>query len=162
MIFTILTIAASAAATTFLGYWTHRLFHKSISGPFYNAHMSHHTVQYPPGDFTSDEYRSAGKNNTLWYFALAFSPLMIMIVLSHFLFGVSIWTCGCILASMIATGYLHDYMHDGFHLNKSFWQYMPGFHRLQELHRIHHDDMTKNYGIFSFALDKLFSTYQDK
>jgi sterol desaturase/sphingolipid hydroxylase (fatty acid hydroxylase superfamily) len=162
MIFTALTIAGSVAATVFFGYWSHRLFHNPISGPFYKAHMNHHTVQYPPEDFTSDVYRSAGKDNTLWYFALAFSPLMIMIVLSHFLLGVSLWTCACVIASMIATGLVHDYLHDGFHLNKSLWQYLPFFSRWQELHKIHHVDMSKNFGIFSFLFDKLFKTYQDK
>ncbi len=162
MIFTLLTIAGSIAMTTFLGYWTHRLFHKPISGPFYRAHINHHAVQYPPEDFTSDIYRSAGKDNSLWYFALAFSPLMIIIALSYFLLGTSLWTCVCILGSMIGTGLVHDYMHDGFHLNKSYWHYLPGFSRLIELHKVHHVDMSKNYGIFSFVFDKMFKTYQDK
>lgn len=161
MIFTILTIISSAVFTIFTGYWAHRAFHQKWSGPFYSAHQNHHMIQYPPENFTSDTYRSAGQDNTLWYFTLAFSPIMIMVAASHFLLGISIWTCICILTSMIGTGLLHNYMHDGFHLNKSFWGYLPGFNRLQELHRIHHEQMNYNFGIFSFLLDKAFKTYKD-
>jgi sterol desaturase/sphingolipid hydroxylase (fatty acid hydroxylase superfamily) len=162
MIFTALIIVGSALFTSFVGYWTHRLFHNPICGPLYDAHMDHHTVQYPPGNLTSDVYRSSGKNNSAFIFTLAFSPIMLMVIASHFLLGISIWTCACVLASMIGTGLLHDYIHDGFHLNKSIWQRLPFFSRWQELHNIHHVDMSKNYGIFSFIFDKAFKTYKDK
>lgn len=161
MIITLLIILGSAVFTTFIGYWAHKAFHQEWSGMFYKAHMNHHTIQYPPEDFTSDTYRSAGKDNTLWYFVLAFLPIMAMVVASHFFLGVSVWTCACILASMIGTGLLHDYMHDAFHLNKTVWKYLPGFERLRELHKIHHIDQSKNFGIFNFSLDKLFKTYKD-
>lgn len=161
MIWTIMVMASAALLTCFLGYWIHRAFHSEWSGPFFKAHLNHHTIQYPPEDFTSDEYRSAGKDNSLIYFALAFLPVIAFIIALCLFLGVSLWTCGCAIATMVVVGLLHDSMHDSFHLNKTKWSYVPLYGTWKELHRTHHEHMGSNYGIFSFTFDRLFKTYKE-
>ena len=162
MIISLFAATISFVATSFIGYWVHRLYHLPISGPFYRAHMNHHLQQYPPSDFTSDIYRSAGADNTVLYFILTFLPIIVAIIASVFFLGVSIWVCLSIFAGMFSAGILHDKLHDAYHLNQSYWQYLPFFRRLQDLHRIHHQgDMKTNYGIFSFVCDRLFGTFQN-
>jgi sterol desaturase/sphingolipid hydroxylase (fatty acid hydroxylase superfamily) len=146
---------------TFLGYIFHRMFHQPWSGKFYDAHMTHHTKLYPASDYTSDEYREPGKDNTVWLFLLAFSPLGI-IVLSLMLFSVIPIAMGIgIILEMILIGFVNNNMHDGFHLRKSFWDRFKFFSHLRKLHYEHHVDMSKNYGIFYFMWDKLFGTFKN-
>lgn len=163
MIWTVLICLLSSVITCFFGYWTHRSFHCKWSGPFYTAHTNHHFKQYPPdGPFTSDTYKGAGTQNTFWYFTLAFLPIIAIIIGSVFFLGISIWTCICVIGSMIGTGLLHDRIHDAFHLTKTKWQYLPLFAKWQALHRLHHTDQKSNFGIFSFTLDKVFKTFKDR
>jgi sterol desaturase/sphingolipid hydroxylase (fatty acid hydroxylase superfamily) len=160
MILSILFILAAVIFTTFLGYWFHRAFHQEWAGRFHRAHMNHHLVQYPANNFTSDEYRSAGTDNSVFLFALAFLPIMVIMVVGGLALGVSLWHIIFFIAGMLTTGFLHDRIHDAVHLNRTIWQYLPFYKKWQELHLIHHQNMLANFGIFSFALDKLFKTFR--
>lgn len=161
MIYLLLLALISSVITGMLGYWVHMSFHHSWSGPFFKAHQSHHFIQYPPGDLVSEVYRDAGKDNTLYLFALVFIPVIGAVIASIFLFGVSILSAIVIIVSMIGTGLLNDRLHDSFHLFKSPWQILPFYKNWQRLHFIHHYDISKNYGIYSFTYDKLFKTFSD-
>lgn len=148
------------ALGTFLGYIFHRMFHQPWSGRFYEAHMTHHLKLYPPTDYYSDTYRKPGRDNTVWLFAAVFSPLGVLVIGLMFWHVISILMGIGIIAEMSLIGFVNNSMHDGFHLNRSFWDRFGFYARLRKLHFEHHVDMGKNYGIFSFVWDKLFGTYK--
>lgn len=161
MIFTLLIIAITFVFSTFLGYWAHLAFHQSWSGIFYRAHTNHHTIQYPPNDFISEKYRSAGKYNSAYYFTFIFLPIIGLLVSSVFFLGISTFTCLIILATMLSVGLLHDNIHDSFHLQNSIWHHLPFHKKWQQLHLVHHIDQSKNFGVYNFLFDKLFKTFQN-
>ena len=60
-------------------------------------------------------------------------------------------------------GFLHDYLHDAFHIERHWLYRIPiiknWFASLVSLHYLHHVDMNSNFGIFSFFWDRMFGTY---
>lgn len=161
MIIHLLILIAFFIVFTFLGYAFHRIFHQPWSGRFYKSHMNHHLKQYPLNDFYSDKYRNSGKDNSVWLFAIAFSPLVAILVWSVVSGHVGILFGAMIAIEMAIVGWLNDSMHDSFHIRKTFWHKFPFFQRLIDLHYQHHVDMGTNYGIFSFYWDKVFKTFKE-
>jgi len=159
MIDTFIAIVFTFVVLTFLGYVFHAMFHKPWSGRFYKAHMNHHTIQYPPSDFYSDKYRDPGKDNTVLLFAIAFSPIVLTMVILTVTGAVSLLMGLSVLAEMGIIGWLNNSLHDSFHLRNTFWERFAFFDRLKKLHFQHHVDMSTNFGIFSFIWDQIFETY---
>lgn len=145
--------------TTLLGYWLHRAFHQPWSRWFYNAHMNHHQKQYPANDFLSEEYRSAGKDDTAILFGIVFAPIILSFVVMMVVGFMSVLTGLTCLISLLTCGWLHDYVHNQFHLQNSWMDQLPFFVILRQLHRIHHFNMQSNFGILMFSWDKLFNTF---
>lgn len=149
----------SFALTSFIGYWAHRAFHKEWTLRLHKAHSNHHWVQYPPHSLISTEYRSAGRDNSVWLFFAAAIPL-IAIILSLYAFSViSLLSMIALLLGMGTTSFLHDYFHDKFHVSPNWWERFGYFKRLRDLHFKHHIDTQKNFGIFFFTWDRLFKTF---
>jgi sterol desaturase/sphingolipid hydroxylase (fatty acid hydroxylase superfamily) len=147
--------------TTLLGYLIHWALHQQWSGSFYKAHINHHFKQYPKHNLMSDVYRDAGKDNTTYLFILCFSPLIIGLCVSIFIGLIPLLYGIMMFSEMVIIGLLNNYMHDGFHLNNTIWNHLPGYQRLRELHFIHHFSVQKNLGIFTFMWDKLLGTFRD-
>ena len=137
------------------------MFHKPWSKRFYNAHMNHHLKQYPPNDYVSDVYRSAGSDNTVYLFGLAFSPFIIGNIVLTILGVIPVVLGIGIFIEMAIVSFLNSSLHDSFHITKTFWHRFLFFERLKKIHYEHHIDMSKNYGIFMFSWDKIFGTYKD-
>lgn len=151
---------------TLFGYFGHKALHQPWAKGFNKSHMVHHLVLYPPENLTSDKYLSAGRNSTTWIFLILSSPLL-LIPIALWLFGiVSLSTAACINLEMLFFGWLHDYIHDSFHVNNHFFTKIPLFNKIfdawKKLHFVHHSDMQKNLGIFVFFWDKRFKTYTSK
>ncbi len=144
----------------FFGYGVHWLLHQKWMGRAFEAHMTHHLKLYPPNDYYSlDKYRSAGEDNTFYTFAFASLPLLLVpIILCYFGVFSIIFTI-YILSEMLIIGFLHDYLHDAFHIYNHCLNKFRFMQKLNELHFQHHLNMKKNFGIFNFWFDKLFKTY---
>jgi len=159
----LLTILISFIVTTLFGHVVHWSLHQKWSGSVHQSHMTHHLKLYPPTDYTSKVYREAGKDSTPKFFAIAAIPL----VLAPIVF----WLCGVLPLSLAATvigvealmGFLHNYLHDSFHIQNHWLYRVPLlgdiFNRWVDLHYLHHVDMSKNYGIFTFHWDRFFGTF---
>ncbi len=166
MIAFLLTIFISFIATTFFGYVVHWSLHQSWAGRFNQSHMTHHLKLYPPEDYTSDTYRSAGKDNTVITFAVASLPMIAFpIVLG--LFGIIGWfLVATALFVELSLGFLHWYIHDAFHIKNHWMSRVPWlkdiFQVWNGLHYTHHVDMGTNYGIFVFHWDRLFKTFRSE
>lgn len=161
MILYLLIILGTLFFFTFLGYVIHWSFHQKWSGKFYKSHLNHHTKQYPASNFYSDVYRDAGKDNSVYLFMIVFSPLIITMLLLTITNTIPYLLGSIILAEMAVVGFLNNEMHDSFHIKGTMWEKLPFFKRLTDLHYIHHVDMSRNFGIFSFVWDKVFGTYEE-
>lgn len=145
---------------SFIGYWIHRILHYSKLDLPYQIHLNHHTKQYPPTDYLSTSYRSAGKYSTVYLFIAASVPLILILFFLYFTGLLSIFNIFCITLGTLSSGILHDYAHNMFHVSPCKWEKYNLFLKLRELHRVHHEDMNSNFGIFVFAWDKLFKTFK--
>lgn len=166
MLSVLLTALVAFLVSGLFGYVVHRSLHQKWTGRLNRKHMTHHLTLYPPSDYLSDEYRSPGKDNTVKIFALAALPLVATpIVLG--IFGIlSVPLVITALVVMLSMGFLHDYIHDAFHIRNHLLTRIPVikgiFAHWNELHYLHHVDMQKNYGIFLFHWDYLFGTFWKK
>lgn len=161
MLLLLLTFLVASCATTLFGYVAHLLLHQPWMGRFNQAHLTHHDKLYPPSDFFSDTYRSAGKDNSVILFAILGIPLLLIPVLLFYFKAIGLFTMLFAMASMIGIGLLHDRVHDSFHLNNHWLKILPFYRKWLDLHYQHHVNVKTNYGIFLFVWDKLFKTYKE-
>lgn len=145
------------------GYVVHRGLHQYWAGRFNKAHMTHHLSLYPPNQFLSDEYRSAGKDDSFRTFLLMAIPL---IVLPCLLLLLKFITLGMMITAMVMMGiigFLHSYLHDAFHIRNHFLERLPllgkAFENWRRLHYLHHINLQTNFGIFCFWWDRLLKTF---
>lgn len=161
MIWAVFIFVVSFFVSTLLGWIVHWAFHQPWSLWFYNAHMNHHKIQYPPTNFLSEKYKNAGGDSTTILFLIVCFPIIFAIAAMMF-FGIFTITTGIsILFSLFICGIIHNYFHDQFHLTNSWWNNFNIFIRWRALHYVHHLDMSYNYGIIFYQWDKLFGSYDD-
>lgn len=139
----------------FMGYAFHRFLHTKYAGPFHRNHLVHHLEKYPANDFTSPDYRKAGKANTLWPFLA--TGLFIGAVA---LWLTPLWFSLPLIFNLSLVGYLNDTIHESTHLNPTKLVKYQWFRVLRDLHLQHHLNLKTNYGIFSFWADRLAGTYR--
>ena len=149
--------------TTLFGHVVHWTLHQTWSGAVHQAHMTHHLKLYPPSDYVSKVYRNAGADSTPKFFALAAIPLVVTPIILYFL---GIMTLSVMITVLVAEGlmgFLHNYLHDAFHIEGHWLYKIYAIRRLfaywTAIHYLHHVDMNKNYGIFSYFWDRVFGTY---
>ena len=163
MLLILLTAIIVFFITSLFGYVVHRAIHQPWTGRLNQKHMMHHLNLYPPSDYQSDVYRSAGKDNTFTTFLLAATPLILApIVLGIF----GILPLSLVITTLVMMGimsFLHDYLHDAFHIKNHILTKIPIIKRIFKhwsyLHYLHHVDMQKNFGIFLFHWDRIFQTF---
>jgi sterol desaturase/sphingolipid hydroxylase (fatty acid hydroxylase superfamily) len=143
---------------TFLGYIFHYSFHQKWMGPFYKAHLTHHTL-YTYEDYTALTYRDSGKDNTVWMFSICFSPFFISPILFWWLGILSLSYAATIFITMVFIGWINNSLHDNFHMQSTWWSMFSFFPKLKWMHRLHHLNVQRNFGIFSFVWDRIFGTY---
>jgi len=160
----VLTAIITFMVSGLFGYLVHRSLHQKWAGSLYQKHMTHHRKLYPPHDYLSDQYRQPDKDNTVRIFALFAIPVVFLPMVLG-LVGVMPWLL--VITSLLVMGlmgFLHDYLHDAFHIRNHPLTQMPlirkWFARWNTLHFQHHVDMGSNYGIFSFYWDRLFGTFR--
>lgn len=144
---------------SFFGYVVHWLLHQSFMGRWNKAHMTHHEVLYPPCDYFSETYRHAGKDNTFIPFAIASLPLLGLpwVLLG---FGVISFPLTIIIVlEMLLIGFLHDYLHETFHVPSHWLNRFKTVKKWNKRHYQHHVRMETNFGIFFFVWDRLFGTF---
>jgi len=160
----IIAVLVTYVAVTLFGYVVHWALHQSWAGKLNHRHMTHHLTLYPPEDFLSDKYRSAGKDNTVVTFVIASIPMVAFPIFLGLL-GILSWPLVVtVVVVEIGLGLLHDYIHNSMHIKNHWMSRVPVlrviFQMWVKLHYVHHVDMTKNYGIFVFHWDRLFGSYR--
>jgi hypothetical protein len=159
----IIAILLTFLVTTFFGHLVHWLLHRKWSGFLNRSHMVHHLKNYPPSDFVSVKYRSAGKDSTPKFFIMAGLPLLAAPVVLWWLGTFSLVMMIVVLVTELIVGFLHDYLHDAFHIKGHWLSRVYAVRRLfahwTALHYLHHVDMNTNLGIFFFGWDRVFFSF---
>lgn len=162
----LLSIPLTWLVGTAFGYFVHKALHQRWAGRFYKSHLIHHVKLYPIYDFQSDKYRDAGKDNTTWVFLTASLPLGVVPIILYLTGLIGLFVMFVIFSQMCLIGFINSYIHDSFHITNHWLSKVPLFNKfynkLIEEHYIHHQNVQKNFGIFSFSWDKLLGTYQKK
>lgn len=157
---TVIALVIGFFVMTMLGHSIHWMIHQRWAGKLYKAHMTHHEVLYPVTDFLSDTYRQPGKDNTIFTF-LVFSIPVFAVPVFLFVYGtLPLVTMALLIVEIFFIGWLHDYLHDVFHLRGHILKRIAYFRHLTDVHYMHHVDMQKNFGIFFFVWDRAFASYQ--
>lgn len=166
MMVILFTILISYFITTLFGHVIHWCLHQDWLGPVHQSHMTHHLKLYPPTDYVSKEYREAGADSTPKFFAIAAIPLILAPILLWFLGILPLHLMIIILIIEGLMGFLHYHLHDAFHIEKHWLYGVPFlgviFGKWVNIHYLHHVDMSRNYGIFTFHWDRFFGTYWKK
>lgn len=157
---TLIVLVSTYIITNLFGYIIHWAFHQKWSGTFYKKHYNHHYIQYPPDDFFSGTYRSAGEDSSSKLFILAFMPVIIGWFVFGFFMHISILLQVAALVEMGIIGVIHDTLHSAFHIKDHWLNKFSIFRKWVYLHEMHHIDTSKNYGIFDFMWDKICGSYQ--
>ena len=159
----LITALVAFFISSLFGYVVHRSLHQKWTGRLNRKHMTHHLTLYPPTDYLSDEYRQSGQDNTVRIFAVAALPLVATPIVLGVTGLLSLPLVITALVVMGIMGFLHDYIHDRFHIRNHFLTRVPGvrviFQYWNRLHYLHHIDMQKNFGIFLFHWDHVFRTF---
>jgi sterol desaturase/sphingolipid hydroxylase (fatty acid hydroxylase superfamily) len=140
----------------------HWALHQEWMGRFNKSHMTHHMTLYPPERFASEKYMHAGKDSTIIFFLIAGAPLLLAPIALFFFGYLSFFTAIVLVAELGGLGLINNYFHDSFHIQEHFLNRFSAFRKLVDLHYVHHVDMNKNFGIFTFMWDKVFKTFSDK
>lgn len=145
---------------TLVGWATHWMLHRPWSGRLYRAHMTHHLRKYPPGNLLSDTYRDSGKDDGLFVFVPIIATAELLYMASVWALGVPFWGIAFVAAESIFIGWLHNYTHEGFHLNAFWMDRFAWFRSLRSLHWLHHRNHRKNLGIVWFGWDRILGTFR--
>jgi len=122
--------------------------------------MRHHLILYPPEDYYSKTYRDAGSDSTTKFFVAISVPVVTVLILILAMLGLPLSVILLALYEVAFLGWLHDYVHDAFHISDHWLSKYTFFKKLDVLHFNHHADMSKNFGIYVFHWDKVFKTFK--
>lgn len=153
----------SLVIATFFGHFIHWALHQRWTGPAYRGHMEHHLELYPPGNLTSEKYRSAK-----WYHSgpFLFTPAAIVILgtVGGLLWALEtpLWAIVVFGVTLVGFGLLNDWVHDSQHVTNHWASRFEWFRRARTLHFKHHRNMKSNFGIMFFGWDRVFGTFRKK
>jgi sterol desaturase/sphingolipid hydroxylase (fatty acid hydroxylase superfamily) len=120
-------------------------------------HWMHHMVIYPIGRFYKrDTGYVAAETGLASSWTVPGFALAGLFALTH---GANLGTAVFLAAVAAYAKLLVDETHSRFHLAKHPWARSPYFHRLEDIHLLHHWDQAKNFTIVHPAMDMLFGTY---
>ena len=163
MIAILFTAFVAFFVSSLFAYVVHRSLHQPWTGHLNKKHMTHHLILYPPTDYLSEKYRQAGADNTFVTFAIAAIPLVAVPIILGILGILPLSLVITTLIVMGLMGFLHDQLHDAFHIKNHWLTRIPVVRNIfaywNRLHYLHHIDMQKNFGIFLFHWDHIFRTY---
>ncbi len=146
---------------TLIGWGTHWALHQRWTGKLWESHLVHHR-KYPRHNLQSKEYRYAGSDDSGFVFIPIVAGAIFAALGGLWALGVPKTSLIALLGEALVVGYLHDWVHQAFHLRGHWLGSYRWFQALQALHFTHHRDARVNLGILSFVWDKVMKTYTDK
>ena len=152
----LVTVAATYLLATFLQTVLHRLLgHGARGGWFRRVHLAEHHARYSRGRLVTN-HAVEEKSLTPYYLGpvLACGALA-WLILPRPLFWVHATTFALVFAVQV-------YVHDHFHLRRSWLNRFARFRALRRLHNLHHLRPGRNFSVLEPLWDRCLGTYQDK
>ena len=130
----------------------HKASHHKSSGKLYRWHKLHHK-DYPVTRLESDTYIDSSDwfSNMFAIYSLS-SMGILYFASSHRVFAI-------ISTEALAYSMLITYLHEQFHLKKSWLLKYKWFKRHKRKHLIHHIKQDKNFSFLTTNIDKLQNSY---
>jgi sterol desaturase/sphingolipid hydroxylase (fatty acid hydroxylase superfamily) len=149
-----IAVVVGYLASSFMQVVSHRwLGHEPATKYFFRRHVFDHHRIYAPKHLVSERYSDVERSLTPYYALL----IAAVIGLLHSklprasLLGFS--------ATLVASYAAHAYVHEHYHLEKSWLSRWAWFCRRRELHYMHHRNTRCNFGVLDFYWDRLFGTF---
>lgn len=149
---------------SFAGYMLHLFMHTRFPRIPYlrrisKSHNVHHSL-YTIRDFESEEYRSAGKDDSVFVFVPIITLAIGLMCLAFWFAFQAWWIYPVILAEGIFIGWLNGKLHECFHIKNHWLNKYSQFKKLKKTHWLHHKYPKMNHGILWFVPDRLFDTFR--
>jgi len=155
----ILAIALTAICTFLfvevVGFSVHRFAHSPKSGKLFRDHLHHHAHAYPPSRYQTEKYLGDLKTS--------FLPVFVPVFVLFNLAAAAMLPWPCYLAFFVVSSVFslaNNYLHDSFHISNHWLRRFGWYGRMASIHRVHHENVKKNLGIYWYGLDRLFGSYR--
>lgn len=126
--------------------------HRRFLLKIFESHTNSHHAIYVGESFDLPSYCDEEASVTFTLVPVA----MVVAGLGYLVLPVFLATVVCI--TVVATFVAHVYLHEQFHLEKSVLLKFRWFKKYKEIHRVHHEDQSRNFGVISFACDRIMGT----
>ena len=128
---------------------------RRLGSYFHRNHLMYHHALYSKRIMVSGKYVPEEKTFMFYYIipavalaAAASSLLPYDLLILH--------------VSVLSLSYAaHIYLHTHYHLSDTWLRRFRWFRKKQQLHVLHHKDMSKNLALIDFVWDRIFGSYED-
>ena len=152
----VVTVLITHFFTTLLQTFLHSLLgHKKWGRAIYTTHVYCHHAHYSRGRMVSERYIPDKKNAAPTYLL----PVALIACIAYRLLPLDFFLVH--IAYTIFSYLAHEYLHRQFHLKKSWLGDFAWFRKRQQLHAIHHRNVSKNFALAHPFWDRLLGTYED-
>jgi sterol desaturase/sphingolipid hydroxylase (fatty acid hydroxylase superfamily) len=140
--------------SSFLQVISHRwLGHQPVAGFIFRRHVFDHHRKYAPPRLVSATYSDTERSLTPYYALLVAAVIALV---GHALpmpplIGFSV--------TMMASYAAHAYVHEHYHLEKSWLSNWAWFCKRRDLHFVHHRKTGCNFAVIDFFWDRLLGTF---
>ena len=149
-----ISIVAGYLASSFLQVVSHRwLGHQPAARFFFRRHVFDHHRIYAPKHLASEKYSDIERSLTPYYAVLVAAAigLLALKLPKAPLIGLS--------ATLVVSYAAHAYVHEHYHLDKSWLNRWAWFRKRRDLHYMHHRNTRCNFGVLDFYWDRLLGTF---
>lgn len=151
----LLTALATFFITELVGFLVHRLAHWPKAGKLFRDHLDHHAKFYPPSSYLSERYLGDIRTSFLPWFVLIFLAFNLLAGL------ILPWPLSLTFFVVCSTvSLMNSYLHDSFHVENHWLTKFHWHHKMREIHRVHHQNVRVNLGIYWYFFDRLGGTFR--
>lgn len=157
----LITVPAAGAAghlvASLLQTVLHRcLGHRPVARFFFRRHIFDHHRIYSTTHLVAKQYSDDERSLTPYYLIPSVAVILAL---------------ACVLptapliafsAMMLASYAAHAYVHEHYHLERSWLNRWAWFSKRRQLHYIHHRNTRRNFAVIDFFWDRLFGTFESQ
>jgi sterol desaturase/sphingolipid hydroxylase (fatty acid hydroxylase superfamily) len=131
----------------------HWIGHGTLLSWIGQIHVGSHHAFYTPRHYESNGYNVHEEGLGYTYLPIAAATA----VMAYFLLPA--FLAVAVGLALVAVFGAHEYVHKHFHITGSWLLRYGWFRKKKEIHRIHHVNPGKNYGVLTTAWDRLAGTF---
>lgn len=159
MISTAWAIVGTLLVGTFAGWAAHLALHVMKIKLFTRYHAAHHKL-YPSTKFRSKKYVGPAFDPASLFITATVTVALFIFMATFIVVNASMTAYIAVVLIGLSVGWVHDYVHKAFHTEDHWLDRFKSFRSIRDLHCVHHGDARVNYGIVTYAWDKLFKRFK--